>query len=143
MGQALIAASKSVSEINSDFLLHSFHCYFVGPTQSVPAVTYKVDHAKDGKNFCSLSVRALQGDKVNFHCMASFYKHEGSVVTHEGRPMPDVPKPGEPLSSSSSMISLLGYGSLMQNNDGPLEMLLCVDDNRYKKFLAKEAIEPR
>lgn len=95
MSQALMSATKSVTTLHQDFLLHSFHCYFVGPTKTDPPVKYEVGHAKDGKNFCSLVVKAMQGDKINFHCMASFYKPISSVVEYQAKDMPLVPKPGE------------------------------------------------
>ena len=73
-GQALMAASMSVHDLNPSFLLHSFHCYFIGPMRTTPEVIYRVTQVKEGKNFCSVSVVAVQSDKVCFHCLVSFQK---------------------------------------------------------------------
>ena len=139
MGQALMAATRSVSGLHSDFLLHSFHCYFVGPTQVHPSVIYKVGHAKDGRNFCSLTVKATQGDKVNFHCMASFYKPETSVISYSGRPMPNVPKPGA-TDPQFKMIQVSGIFPAARQS--PMEIIVCADVNTYEKFVSGEAVKP-
>lgn len=143
MSQALMAATKSVSGLHSDFLLHSFHCYFVGPTQVHPPIIYKVGHAKEGRNFCSLSVKATQGSKVNFHCMASFSKPESSVVTYTGHPMPDVPKPEttEPT-SKFKLIDISKRYPTIRSSELVMDMVVCVDVNMEKKFLSGEGTKP-
>ena len=143
MSQALMAATKSVSALHNDFLLHSFHCYFVCPTQVRPPVIYKVGHAKDGRNFCSLAVKATQGDKVNFHCMASFYKPETSVVSYSGRPMPKVPKPGAPDPSSPfKLIEVSEQYPAVRLTGLSMDMVVCADVNMRKKLMSGEGVKP-
>ena len=97
--QALMAATKSISDLDSSFLLHSIHCYFVGPTQASSDLVYKVERIKDGKTFCSVSVQAVQRGRVTFHCLASFQKNENvdvdSVLDYTRHPMPVVPHPDD------------------------------------------------
>ena len=143
MSQALMAATKSVTAIHRDFLLHSFHCYFVGPTQVRPPVIYKVGHTKDGRNFCSLAVKATQGDKVNFHCMASFYKPETSVISHSGRTMPNVPKPGAADPSSRfKLIEVSEQYPAVRKPGLSMDVVVCAEVNMHNKLLSGEGVRP-
>lgn len=143
MGQALMAATKSMRALHSDFLLHSFHCYFVAPTQVYPPVVYKVEHAKDGRTFCSVTVKAKQGDKVNFHCMASFLKPESGVVSYLGHPMPNVPKPGEEDSTSKfKLVNFFEQFPGLRVANLLLEVLVCVDETMWRSVAAREATKP-
>lgn len=95
MGQALMAAFQSISDLDSSFLLQSYHCYFVGPVQAKMDIIYNVDRVKVGSNFCSLLVKAIQSSRVAFHCLVSFQKSgmETRDLDFCTMPMPDFPKP--------------------------------------------------
>ncbi len=143
MSQALMAATKSVSTLHEDFLLHSVHCYFVGPTQTDPPVNYKVGHAKDGKNFCSLSVKAMQGDKINFHCMASFYKPISSVIEYQGHEMPSVPKPGEPTHGTQYTHFDLSLMYPIRYTHVLMDIIICAREDIAKEAIAGNKHPPR
>ena len=98
-GLALMAATKCVMDRDSSFLLQSFHCYFVGPMQANPEVIYAVNRAKDGKNFCSVSVEAVQSGKICFLCLVSFQKPQATKteLNYSSFSMPAVPKPDDSL----------------------------------------------
>ena len=158
VGQALMAASMSVHDLNPSFLLHSFHCYFVGPMRTTPEVIYHVTRVKEGKNFCSVSVVAVQSDKVCFHCLVSFQKPE--AVTAEldycSQLMPAVPHPSDSDSIAMSELSdrddkdkiavnmqkFVTRG--MDIEDAwSLEGYMCIEVGTVKKFLAKEPVPPK
>ena len=143
MSQALMAATKSVSTLHDDFLLHSFHCYFVSPTKTDPPVIYKVGHAKDGRNFCTISVKAMQGDKINFHCMASFYKPTSSIIEYQAHPMPPVPKPGESTLGSQYSHYHLSELFPVRYTFVLMDIIMCAHENQRKAFVAREEHPPK
>ena len=155
MGQALMSAWKCVSELNSSFLLHSFHCYFVGPMKVAPDVIYRVTRVKDGNNFCSLSVVAVQDTKVCFHCLASFQKPADvkADVNYSRHPMPKVPHPSDPVTladlSDDDMFAINVKKVVLRSKRKwsaerwPCEMYMCMDVATAKKRLAKEPTNPR
>ena len=154
MGQALMSAWMCVSELDRSFLLHSFHCYFVGPMQATPEVTYKVTRVKDGKNFCSVSVAAVQKAKVCFHCLVSFEKSEGvkSELNHCAHTMPLVPRPHDesvPADLNDDDMFTINPKKMMfkrkhQWSSEPwlFEMVICTDVKSAKKVLAREPVAP-
>ena len=93
VAQAMTAAKKSLDK--ADFLFHSLHCYFVNPTKPSPDVIYEVERLKDGKSFCSRSVKAWQEGRIVFHALVSLYKAEATSanLSHSSSVMPDVPQP--------------------------------------------------
>ena len=155
MGQALMAAADCVSEFHSSFLLQSYHCYFVGPMQTTPDVTYKVNRVKDGNNFCSVFVQAIQNGKVCFHCLASFHKPEEvkADLDFYGQPMPVVPKPdksqviSELPDSDKFTIDFKKLLLLSKHRWAekmlPLEILYCTDGEAVRKELARKPTEPK
>ena len=136
MGQALVAAHLSISDLDPTFLLQSYHCYFVGPMQLDDDIIYNVDRVKIGSNFLSLSVKATQSSKVKFHCLVSF-KRPGVVsseLDYNSKPMPPVPKPstGTTTGSGSNVEELIPlsfdyvaadvYAITMKKKKQPIEM---------------------
>ena len=98
IGQALMAAYRSIKDLDSDFLLNSFHCYFLSPTLH-DEVLYQVRRVKEGRNLCSLTVDASQvNNRINFKCMMSFakFKPGGNAFDLVPRQMPSVPHPDKP-----------------------------------------------
>ena len=152
VGQALMSAWLCVSNLDPSFLLHSFHCYFVGPTQATSDVIYKVARVKDGNNFCSVSVTAVQNSKVSFHCLVSFQKPVAMVteLEHCGYPMPALPHPDDPfpdtltdLSDDEIIVIDLKKVSIMRHLLMPLSIQVCLDVATAKKKQAKEPTKPQ
>ncbi|KAK1157700.1 acyl-coenzyme A thioesterase 8-like [Acipenser oxyrinchus oxyrinchus] len=91
IGQALVAAAKSVSE---DVCAHSLHCYFVRAGDPKVPVLYQVDRTRDGRSFSVRSVKAIQHGQPILICQASFHQSQPSPVQHQFT-MPSVPPPEE------------------------------------------------
>ncbi|XP_021011058.1 acyl-coenzyme A thioesterase 8 isoform X2 [Mus caroli] len=93
MGQALVAAAKSVSE---DVHVHSLHCYFVRAGDPKVPVLYHVERTRTGASFSVRAVKAVQHGKAIFICQASFQQMQPSPLQHQFS-MPSVPPPEELL----------------------------------------------
>ncbi|XP_006091444.1 acyl-coenzyme A thioesterase 8 [Myotis lucifugus] len=93
VGQALVAAAKSVSE---DIQVHSLHCYFVRAGDPKVPVLYQVERTRTGASFSVRSVKAVQHGRPIFICQASFQKTQPSPLQHQFS-MPSVPPPEELL----------------------------------------------
>ncbi|XP_019605268.1 acyl-coenzyme A thioesterase 8 isoform X3 [Rhinolophus sinicus] len=93
VGQALVAAAKSVTE---DVHVHSLHCYFVRAGDPKVPVLYQVERTRTGTSFSVRSVKAVQHGKPIFICQASFQQAQPSPVQHQCF-MPTVPPPEELL----------------------------------------------
>ncbi|KAM7126794.1 acyl-coenzyme A thioesterase 8 [Molossus nigricans] len=89
MGQALVAAAKSVSE---DVQVHSLHCYFVRAGDPKVPVLYQVERTRTGASFSVRSVKAVQHGRPIFICQASFQQAQPSPIQHQFS-MPTVPPP--------------------------------------------------
>ncbi|KAF9582210.1 Acyl-CoA thioesterase 8 [Lunasporangiospora selenospora] len=87
VGQALVAATNTVS---SHFSVHSLHSYFLLPGDNSIPILYHVDRVRDGKSYCTRTVTARQGGKSIFVCTASFQVPAPHAPSHQ-YPMPDVP----------------------------------------------------
>ena len=88
IGQALVAASRTV---NSERRPHSLHAYFLlGGDPKVPIV-YEVDRIRDGKSFTTRRVVAIQHGQAIFSMSASFHVEETGFAHQVA--MPDVPPP--------------------------------------------------
>nr|XP_033770687.1 acyl-coenzyme A thioesterase 8 [Geotrypetes seraphini] len=93
VGQALVAAAKSVGE---DFQAHSLHCYFVRAGDPKIPVLYQVDRTRNGNSFSVRSVKAIQNGQPILIFQASFQKSQASPLNHQF-PMPSVPPPEQLL----------------------------------------------
>ncbi|XP_078508024.1 acyl-coenzyme A thioesterase 8 [Lissotriton helveticus] len=89
VGQALVAAAKSVEE---ELHAHSLHCYFVRAGDPKVPVLYQVDRTRNGRSFCVRSIRAIQHGQPILICQASFQKMQASPLQHQFT-MPTVPPP--------------------------------------------------
>ncbi|KAK7898971.1 hypothetical protein WMY93_019824 [Mugilogobius chulae] len=89
VGQALVAAAKSVSD---SLYAHSLHCYFVRAGDPMVPVLYQVDRIRDGRSFSVRSVKAIQHGQPIFICQASFHLPQPSPIEHQFT-MPVVPPP--------------------------------------------------
>jgi acyl-CoA thioesterase-2 len=88
IGQALVAASRTVEE---DRHAHSLHGYFLRPCAMHTPILYKVDRIRDGRSFATRRVVAIQNGKAIFNMSISFQVDEEGF-THQFD-MPDAPDP--------------------------------------------------
>lgn len=90
IGQALMAAAKTVSE---ERLCHSLHCYFMRPASEDHEIVYAVEADMDGGTFSNRRVVAWQGGKPIFNMTTSFQRVEQGL--HHQVPMPAAPPPDD------------------------------------------------
>jgi len=88
IGQALVAASKTVEESRH---AHSLHGYFLRAGDTSIPILYKVDRIRDGKSFTTRRVVAVQKGQPIFAMSISFQVEEDGLM-HQF-PMPDAPDP--------------------------------------------------
>ena len=88
IGQALVAASRTVSSNRS---AHSLHGYFLRAGDITIPILYKVDRIRDGKSFTTRRVVAVQRGQAIFTMSISFQIDEGGL-SHQFD-MPKVPSP--------------------------------------------------
>jgi len=90
IGQALVAASRTVPE---DRRAHSLHGYFLRPGDTSVPILYTVDRIRDGRSFTTRRVVAIQHGKAIFNMSISFQVEEEGF-DHQ-LPMPEAPQPDE------------------------------------------------
>jgi acyl-CoA thioesterase-2 len=89
IGQALVAASRTVSE---DRHIHSLHGYFLRPGDPAVPIIYDVDRIRDGGSFTTRRVVAIQHGQAIFSMSASFQTLEDGLehqVEMQNVPMPE------------------------------------------------------
>ncbi len=90
LGQALVAASRTVPE---DRIAHSLHGYFLRPGDTTVPILYTVDRIRDGKSFTTRRVVAIQHGRAIFNMSISFQIPEDGF-SHQ-LPMPECPRPDD------------------------------------------------
>ena len=93
IGQALVAASKSVDE---DRPIHSLHAYFMRPGDTALPIIYRVVRDYDGGSFSTRRVIAMQRGVPILNMAASFQRPEEGL-SHQSI-MPPVPMPEDLIS---------------------------------------------
>jgi acyl-CoA thioesterase II len=88
IGQALVAASRTVPE---DRQAHSLHGYFLRPGDTTIPILYKVDRIRDGRSFTTRRVVAIQHGRPIFNMSISFQTEEPGF-SHQFD-MPEAPPP--------------------------------------------------
>ena len=88
IGQALAAASRTVA---ADRNAHSLHGYFLRPGEMDTPILYAVDRIRDGNNFTTRQVAAIQNGGAIFAATMSF-KVEEAGFAHQFE-MPEAPDP--------------------------------------------------
>jgi acyl-CoA thioesterase II len=88
IGQALVAASRTVPE---DRQAHSLHGYFLRPGDTKIPILYKVDRIRDGRSFTTRRVVAIQHGRPIFNMSISFQTDEDGF-SHQFE-MPTVAEP--------------------------------------------------
>ncbi|CAF96932.1 unnamed protein product, partial [Tetraodon nigroviridis] len=120
VGQALVAAAKSVSD---HLYAHSLHCYFVRAGDPKIPVLYQVERTRDGRSFCVRSVKAIQHGQPIFICQASFHMLQESPLQHQFT-MPVVPQPEDLLTVEELIHQYLSKADLAENARRGLNRLL-------------------
>jgi acyl-CoA thioesterase-2 len=92
IGQALVAASRTVPE---DRHAHSLHGYFLRPGDTTIPILYKVDRIRDGRSFTTRRVVAIQHGRAIFNMSISFQVAEEGF-DHQ-MPRPEAPGPEDLL----------------------------------------------
>ena len=93
-GQVLAQALRAcLFTVEADRPVHSLHGYFIRPGAEAEPVVYQVERTRDGRNFTTRRVTALQNRKAIFHMEASF--HVGGEGVSHARPAPVAPGPYE------------------------------------------------
>lgn len=137
VGQAITAAQKSVDDL--DFLVHSLHCYFVNPTKTSPDVIYEVEQLKNGRSFCTRSVKAWQEGHVVFHALVSFYKADTTAtnLSHTSSVMPAAPRPADHdhVAVDKRLISMTSMAGA--------HMYLYTSEEQLKSCETKSPTQPR
>lgn len=90
IGQALVAASRTVDE---DRFAHSLHGYFLRAGDTEVPILYRVNRIRDGASFSTREVQAIQKGRAIFSMLISFQVEEDGL-NHEFE-MPEVPAPEE------------------------------------------------
>jgi len=89
VAQALVAAMQTVQ----DKAVHSMHSYFMRPVDIGAEVRYEVEILRDGRGYATRQVRAYQGGKPTYVCLASFAAGEPGgtfeATMPQGLPGPD------------------------------------------------------
>ena len=99
LGQALVAASRTVDE---DRHAHSLHGYFLRPGDTTAPILYTVDRIRDGRSFTTRRVVAVQKGKAMFSMSISFQVDEDGF-SHQSE-MPEVPPP-ESLKNETELLA--------------------------------------
>ncbi|MEM7001557.1 MAG: acyl-CoA thioesterase domain-containing protein [Pseudomonadota bacterium] len=108
--QATVAAVNAVNAVNANshsgntstkdsapqpaMPLHSLHSYFLRPGRADSDIEYRVQNAKDGRNFKVRNVQAWQQGQLIFQLQASFQRPEDESFSHAPS-MPTVKPPAE------------------------------------------------
>jgi acyl-CoA thioesterase-2 len=138
LGQALVAAVRTVSE---ERIAHSLHAYFLLPGDPSQPIIYEVERTRDGGSFTTRRVKAIQHGKTMFAMSVSFHIDEPGY-DHQIA-MPKVPLPEDLPSEADLKAKLL---SILPPNmrsywerERPIE-LRPVDISRY---FAREKRDPQ
>ncbi|KAK8565819.1 hypothetical protein V6N13_020898 [Hibiscus sabdariffa] len=94
VGQALAAASKTVDSLK---IVHSLHSYYLKAGNFNTPIIYQVNRLRDGRNFATRRVDAMQRGNIIFTLLASFQREEEGF-DHQEASMPSMPDPDGLLS---------------------------------------------
>lgn len=89
LAQSLMAAGRTTEAVT----IHSLHAYFLRAGKSDGAIDFGVERIREGRNFQTRRVTAIQGGDTIFESSVSFTKLEEGL-DHQ-QPMPPAPDPDE------------------------------------------------
>ncbi|KAH8662028.1 acyl-CoA thioesterase II [Xylariales sp. PMI_506] len=93
IAQTLAAAQRTVP---AEYVVHSYHCYFVLAGDSSTPILYHVERVRDGRSFCTRTVQARQRGKAIFTVTMSFVRENSggrTQVSHAASMPPGVVAP--------------------------------------------------
>jgi acyl-CoA thioesterase II len=99
LGQALVAATRTVPE---DRAVHSLHAYFLRPGDTSVPIVYRPEPTRDGGTFSSRRVVASQHGKAILYMSASFQRAEPGL--DHADPMPDGVLPPDEAPTLASIL---------------------------------------
>lgn len=142
IGQALIAACRTVEEPRRP---HSLHAYFLLGGDPKTPIIYEVDRIRDGRSFATRRVVAIQHGRAIFSMSASF-QHDEPGLDHAAT-MPDVPDPeslpGEEEMRARIMLMMPPAARAYFERERPIE-LRPVELQRYlPREAGAEPLPPR
>lgn len=117
MGQALVAAQRTVDD---DRTAHSLHGYFLRPGDPNVPILYEVDRIRDGRSFTTRRVVAIQHGRAIFNMSVSFQVAESGAEYQMD--MSQIPGPDELMSWADYIESL--------RDQMPADMLAWQDRSR-------------
>ncbi len=130
LGQALNAASRTVSE---DKFTHSMHAYFILPGNMEIPIIYEVDRIRDGGSFTTRRVVAIQNGKAIFNMSASFQKEEDGIKHQDD--MPTVAAPDKLVTMESVRKQVMQFVpekfKRYLKPNWPIEVRLVDDENPF------------
>ncbi|KAI1211955.1 Thioesterase/thiol ester dehydrase-isomerase [Annulohypoxylon truncatum] len=87
IAQTLAAAQRTVP---ADFVVHSYHCFFVLAGDSSIPIVYYVERVREGRSFCTRTVQARQRGSAIFTVTCSFVRERsgGPATVEHSTPMP-------------------------------------------------------
>ncbi len=101
MGQALVAAQRTVDDARR---AHSLHGYFLRPGDPTVPILYEVDRIRDGRSFATRRVVGVQHGRAIFNMSVSFQLEEPGAEFQ--LTMPNVAPPEELVDWSDYMLTL-------------------------------------
>lgn len=122
-GQVLAQSLRACLHTVGDRAVHSLHGYFIRPGSESEPVLYQVERTRDGRNFTTRRVTALQSRKVIFHMEASF--HDGAEGFSHARPMPSCEGPDQACDQDPFERAL--HGDLPPGETRPPQLLPIVE----------------
>ena len=129
LGQALVAAARTV---DADRSVHSLHGYFLLAGDPSRPIVYDVERIRDGGSFTTRRVKAIQHGRPIFSMSSSFHKAEPGF-DHQSE-MPKVPPPEElpnPKDLINGLIDALPQSMRSYwSRERPIDMRV-VDVSRY------------
>ncbi|KAF9363620.1 Acyl-CoA thioesterase 8 [Mortierella sp. NVP85] len=142
VGQALVAAMNTVSK---EFSVHSLHSYFLLPGDPSTPILYHVERVRDGKSYCTRTVRATQRGNNIFVCTASFQVPRPNALSHQ-YPMPNVPHHSTLPSQEDLIRRLIDNPKIPENITDLLKLQLeqpvALDFKDTKRHTFKELMSP-
>lgn len=102
LGQALVAAGRTVTDERP---VHSLHAYFLLGGDPTHPIIYEVERTRDGGSFSTRRVKAIQHGRIIFAMSASFHGVEPGF--EHAAPMPDVPPPEDLPSVAELMRAMM------------------------------------
>lgn len=87
-GQSLVSAVRTVE---SKYLVHSLHGYFLRPGDARAPTIYIVERIRDGGSFCTRRVSAIQHGETIFSMSASFQTDQSGIEHQDAMPVAPPP----------------------------------------------------